>query len=133
MDHIIESGNNDYASSMRIMIQCLQLIRCIVPAVGVASMKVARRFWEFHSVPTSDLERARVNCWQYLDERSASTNTELPEYCAVRAVICVLYAEPPSDDLSELVGFFVEMLAGALDHESESTFVSRVISAVDGS
>jgi hypothetical protein len=131
-DHMIATANDDYATSARLMIECLQLIPFHLPLVGQTGTEVARRYWIHHSVSALDLERARVECWNYLDERSASTNTDEPEYCALRAVICVLYGEPPSDDIGELIEFFNQMLRGALNQESDEDFSAAVVSVVDG-
>jgi hypothetical protein len=131
-DHMIATTNDDYGTSARLMIECLQLIPFYLPLVGQTGTEVARRYWTLHSASASDLERARVECWNYLDERSASTNTDEPEYCALRAVICVLYAKPPSDDIGELIEFFNQMLRGALIQKSDEDFLAAVVSVVDG-
>lgn len=112
-DRMIAVCNNDYAALARIMIECTQSVSPQLPPVGITGIKVARQYWVEKSVPASKLEDARVDCWNYLDERSASTNTEVPEYCALRAVICVLYEEGSSDDLGDVACFFNEMLQGA--------------------
>jgi hypothetical protein len=130
-EHMIAVCNNRYTSLVRVMIECAQLAWSQLPPVGVAGIKVARDYWVEQSVPASKLEHARVDCWNYLDERSASTNTVVPEYCAVRAVICVLYAEPPSDDLGDIVCFFNAMLQGALNLGNDEAFTATVGSVVD--
>ena len=86
-DHMITTVSDDYGTSVRLMIECLRVIPFQLPPVGSSGIEIARRYWTDHSVPKPDLERARVECWNYLDERSASTNTEEPEYCGLRAVI----------------------------------------------
>jgi len=116
---------------VELMIECLRAIPTALPTVGVDAIQTARRFWIEHSVPASNLEKARVACWTYLDERSASTNTDVPEYCAVRAVICVLYADPPSKDLGDLIEFFGEMLAGALNSGTHDSVFADLVPAVE--
>ena len=82
-DHMIATANDDYGTSARLMKdECLQLIPFYLPLVGQTGTEVARQYRIHHSVSASDLERARVECWNYLDERSASTNTDEPEYRA---------------------------------------------------
>src|SRR5579862_8609514 len=95
-DQMLTTAKDDYGTLTRLMIECLELVPFRLPAVGEAATKIARQYWTERSLPASVLEHARVDCWNYLDQRSASTNTVVPEYCAVRAVICVLYPEAPS-------------------------------------
>ena len=56
------------------------------------------------------LEKARVSCWHYLDERSASTDFTTPEHCAIRAAICFLYEGPTQGgDAIDLVDWFLNL------------------------
>lgn len=132
-DRMSSVSSNNYDTSVRLMIECLQVIPFQLPKVGISGIELARRYWNDGSASTSkfDLEQARVACWNYLDERSASTNTEQPDYCAMRAVISVLYPDPPSDDIGELLFFFNQMLQGALSGQSESECCDNVNSVVD--
>jgi hypothetical protein len=113
------------------MIECLKLVSFALPQVAASAMDIARRYWIDGSVPLSDLETLRVQCWEYLNERSASTNTIAPEFCAIRAVICVLYASSQPHDVGDRVYFFNEMMRGALKHEDDRTFFEKMISIVD--
>jgi len=130
-ERMIVAISGDYESSVRLMIECLQLISSPMPDPGSSGIALAKRYWLDQSVTSSDLEEARVDCWKYLDERSASTNTDEPEYCALRAVICVLFPPPCSDDIRESISFFNEMLRGALPQESDDAFAATVNSIID--
>jgi len=131
IDHMVAIVSGSYANCVRLMIDCLGVIPFRLPDVALQGIDVAKRYWMERSVPASELEHARVACWNYLDERSASTNTENPEYCGIRAVICTLYPEPPSDDIGELVCFFSEMLRATVPHESDEMFFEAVSFVVE--
>jgi len=80
-----------------------------LPAVAIDALEIARRFQRSQASP-EQLARARVKCWEFLDAKSASTDFSQPETCAIRAVICFLYAEPPSDDVAELLSWFLTLV-----------------------
>lgn len=130
-DKMITLTSNDYATATRLMVECLQVIPFELPPVAISGVDVARRYWVDGSVPKQETERRRVECWDYLDELSASTNTDEPEFCAIRAVICVLYADPESDDLGEIVDFFNQMLRGTMIEDDENAFSKKVLAIVD--
>lgn len=102
----------------RLLLECLTLIKDDLPAIGLEALSIAEKYWVDKIIVSSELESVRVRCWRFLDERNAATNTQEKQYCALRAVICVLYAEPPSDDIGELIEFFMEMMSSLLSVES---------------
>lgn len=101
---------DDYVKCMQLMVACIKSIHKSISRVGLDALDVAERYWIKKGLDPNALEKAREACWQYLDDRGASTNLIEPEFCALRAVICVLYAEPSSDDPSELLEFCFDMI-----------------------
>ncbi|KID58075.1 hypothetical protein JF50_04885 [Pseudoalteromonas luteoviolacea] len=110
IDEVIYVTADKYKYCIILMLRCLKLISDECPKVASQSMKVANDFWVKAAVNSEMLDSARVECWNFLDANSASTNIEQREFCAVRAVICVLYPEPFSDDNGELLDWFFKML-----------------------
>ena len=78
------------------------------------ALSIAEKYWIDKSLVAAELESTRVRCWRFLDERNAATNVQEKQYCALRAVMCVLYAEPPSDDIGELLEFFMEIMSAVV-------------------
>lgn len=108
---LVESAvGESYEKCIRFMLGCVVLVKNHLPDVGREAVEIAKKYWLGAKENPDELENARVKCWNYLDEQNASTNTQEKQYCALRAVICILYAEPPSDDISELIEFFLEMV-----------------------
>lgn len=130
-DHMIAVCECEYPKFISLLIECVDLFASKFPPIAQSALRVAKRYWLLRTLPAATLQTARIDCWKYLDERSASTNTQLPQYCAIRAVICLLYVEQPCDDLYELVSFFNEMLQGSLNLSTEEEFTATVGSAVD--
>lgn len=91
------------------MVVYLQLFSSSLPPVAQSALKIVAQF-HHGEASAADLEAARVKCWELLDENSASSDFSEPQTCAVRAVICVLYASPPSDDISELFSWFLNLM-----------------------
>ena len=110
IDEVIIVTSDDYEKCVLFMIHCLPLIADACPEIGGQGIRSATQYWIDESIDQAELERMRVECWNYLDANSASTNLEKPEFCAIRAVICVLYSEPQSDDNGELLDWFFKML-----------------------
>ena len=125
-DKMLAVSSADYDTSVRLIFACLKLIRFPLPQVALSGIEIARQYWIDGSVPRSAMESARVACWRYLDEQDATWNTEEPEFCAIRAVICVLHPDPPSDDVGDLVEFFNEVLRGALKDLDDDAFFRKV-------
>ncbi|BEV16224.1 hypothetical protein HBDW_30120 [Herbaspirillum sp. DW155] len=81
-----------------------------LPSVAADALEVATRF-QRSQASAEQLERARIRCWESLDAKSASTDFSQPDICAIRAAICFLYAEPPSEDVAELLSWFLTLVA----------------------
>ncbi len=132
-DRMAAVANYDYNTSVRLMLRCLAVIPVKLPPVAISSFEVASRYWIDRTVPKAELEKARIDCWNYLDERAVSTNTIDPEPSAVRAVICVLYDAPPSDDVAELLEFFNQVLIASFGKQADelSCKVSSIVEEFD--
>jgi len=117
LNHIARSVfDRPFSEQMHALLACLELIREELPAIGRSGLVVAQEYWTGNGRATSDLDDARVGCWQYLDAKNGdSTTIRDREDHAVRALICVLGNKPEqaSDHFDTLV-FFFEML-DALD------------------
>jgi hypothetical protein len=121
IDEIISITSDEYEKCVFFMIKCLSLIVKVCPEIGIQGINTATRYWIEKSIDQAELEKARVECWDYLDVNSASTNIVESKFCAVRAVICVLYSEPPSEDNGELLDWFFKMLT-SVDTNTDSLF-----------
>lgn len=110
---------------MRFMCRCLDLIKPFLPPTGKEELEIAKAHW-FHDVgQIGELESARVRCWQYLDQKGQSVEISDREAVAMRALLCVLYPEPTTDDFSsETVRWFIGLLNRLGDYSME---VSRLM------
>lgn len=114
VDRIALIGEASYDTCIRLLVECMALVKDDLPVIGLEALYVAEKYWLDKSLLAGELEITRVRCWCFLDERNAATNTQEKQYCALRAVMCVLYAEPPSDDIGELIEFFIEMMSAVV-------------------
>jgi len=104
------SVDEAHAVLMRFMCRCLMIIRPLLPEVGRTALDLAGGFWLEGKGQATDLLAARVNCWNYLDTKHRSVEIKDREDAALRAVICVLYVEPESEDFSvETVRWFATL------------------------
>ncbi|WP_437608113.1 hypothetical protein WMF20_45890 [Sorangium sp. So ce834] len=111
-----EVGLNKHADRcVRFMVESCILIKDRLSDSGTSALVVAQRYWAGLATE-NELEAARVECWQELDAKSWSTNTEEPEACAMRAVICVLYPRWVERDALEHMEWFMQMSNRAEDH-----------------
>ncbi|MGN7919883.1 hypothetical protein [Lysobacter sp. 22409] len=106
---------------MRFMCRCLLLAQGLLPETGRNALNSATTFWLDGQGRAADLLTARIDCWNYLDSKHRSTDIKDREDAAMRAVICVLYAEPQSDDFSaETVRWFADMFDRLGDYSNET-------------
>jgi hypothetical protein len=127
---LIVSAKGNYRSLLQLMTKCLDLIPIKLPEDALDAKIIAQSYWLGHEASESDLERARINCWEYLDQNSADNDEVKQSISATRAVICTLYGKPPSDDLSELADFFVQMLFAA-NAKDDIGFNEKLLLAVN--
>ena len=101
--------NEAFRRVCNFVIAFVELFQGTIPLVAKDALIVVKAFWR-GDASAEQVELARIKCWEYLDSKSASTDFSNPETCAIRAVICILYAEPPSEDMAELVGWFLTLM-----------------------
>ncbi len=118
-DIIINATADNYEACIRFLVKSLSLIQEFCPQVALSGIDVAHKYWIESSIDSAGLEDARVKCWKYLDAKSASNNTQEKAFCAIRAVICVLYAESPSQDNGELIDCFLQMVNVVMENNIE--------------
>lgn len=79
--------------------------------VGLEALALAEQYWGKGDLFSHELDKARISCWDYLDSNYVPANPTEQRDCAIRALICVLYPDPPSEDISELTECFFEFIA----------------------
>lgn len=115
------SATEAHAILMGFMCRCLPLAQEFLPEIGRNALNSATTFWLSGQGRAEDFLTARIDCWNYLDSKHRSTDIQDREDAAMRAVICVLYAEPESDDFSaEAVRWFADMFDRLGDYSNET-------------
>ena len=114
-----------YGLCMRFMLASLVTIEPIFSPTARRAFDVAGMYWAGQATE-NELEAARVECWQSLDSIGATTNLVEPVHCATRAVICVTYSSPPSEDIVEILEWFASVvhLAGCPESQVEKLLQS---------
>jgi hypothetical protein len=106
-----------YAELMRFMSSCVLLIQPFLPEVGANALSKALNFWNGEDVPASELDSARVACWEFLDAKGGSTSVADKEDAAMRALIWVLYPKPNEEiGLHEISDYFSDMMDSIGDY-----------------
>jgi hypothetical protein len=103
------------------MLAYLRQVIAPLPDIAARGLALAIRF-QNGLLPPGRITEARVECWKYLKEHRATYDFQTPEYCAVRAVICVLHEDrnPGEDDVADTVDFFLRMADRFEDHSSSA-------------
>lgn len=70
-------------------------------------------------VPAEEVASVRVACWQELDAAGKTYDTDTPEACATRAVICLLYPDELPKDPFDSMDLLVELTNKVENHEDE--------------
>lgn len=100
-----------FRSSMIAMCKGLKLVASDLPSVARGALNCALNYWVQDCGDNADLAVAREMCWQFLDKKGRSIAIVDREDISLRALLCVLYAEPISEDfISENFHWFVSML-----------------------
>lgn len=115
------SATEAHSVLMRFMCRCLLLAQEFLPKTGRNALSSATAFWLSGQGQAEDLLTARIDCWNYLDSKHRSIDILDREDAAMRAVMCVLYSEPESDDFSaEAVRWFADMFDRLGDYSNET-------------
>jgi hypothetical protein len=111
----------------RFMCRCLTLVEDMLPHIGRKAFQVAKSFWLDGLGHPNDLLSARVECWHYLDANNASINIRNQEDRIIRALLCVLYAEPESEDFSiETLHWFANLFDHLGNFSEETSKLMKV-------
>ncbi|NRF13129.1 hypothetical protein [Vibrio coralliilyticus] len=110
VDDVIDYNSGKYEKCMVFMVHCMDLISDKLPEVGEQALDVASKFWTQNMVDSIQLDNAKIQCWEYLKYYSATTNVKEVRFCAMRAVICLLYTDYKDEDADETLAFFFKML-----------------------
>ncbi|WP_426344819.1 hypothetical protein ACN9MU_15265 [Pseudoduganella sp. R-32] len=113
--------DSSHATVARLMCRCMQLVSEYLPPVGGDALQQATRFWLDQSLDGTSLEDARISCWRYLNSKHGnSTSIDDKEDAAMRALLCVLYEKPQSDEFTEeSLYWFVDMFDRIDDYSHE--------------
>jgi hypothetical protein len=105
---------------MKIMCQCLELVKAFLPPVGQTVLDVAKAYWLNSEGDEKNLAAARVDCWEFLDQKGRGIEIKDSEDAAVRALLCVLNVEPTTEDFStDSVRWFFAMMNRLGDYSTE--------------
>jgi hypothetical protein len=89
-------------------LDCLELLDDDFPAVAEKGMLISRKFCDGLASET-DLEKARIACWEYMDRKKITFDTDKQEVCKVRAVISALTTDYKAHEVCDTLMFFIEM------------------------
>jgi hypothetical protein len=108
--HGIEPGE----AAMVVMTVSVMAVAHALPDHLEPALLLACRRWCLLDPEAGPLEPSRIEGWEYLDSKYGNSTTIAdPTDRAVRALICVLHDDQPSDDdLSDTLDFFIEMADG---------------------
>ncbi|WCM94289.1 hypothetical protein M5C99_06055 [Acidovorax sp. NCPPB 2350] len=103
------SVKSHYHIAICFMVDCLGLIKTDASDADRLGMQVARDFC-LGIANNKDIKEARIACWKHIDQNGGSQNISDPKTCTTRAILCALYEEPPSEEISEIIEWFLQML-----------------------
>ncbi|MFO0553457.1 MAG: hypothetical protein U0271_34055 [Polyangiaceae bacterium] len=103
-----------YAKCVRGMLPILDLVRAHLPPLAIKALRDAQAYW--HGQPGISLLPHKERIWRHMDEIISDS---LVEQAALRAVLCVLDEKPATEDVSELLEWFVEFVCTAGGNEAE--------------
>lgn len=95
-----------YVVGLKFMIECLKEIQEECPAIAKKAILSAEKFMA-GTINAEVLTAERVACLAFLKKKKSS-KLDRRTLFQMQAVICALYPEPPSDDLLEILDWFVE-------------------------
>ena len=132
LEQIVESVDasveDDYRKCMLIFLGCLSLVKDDLPETGLNAFNLAEQYWKKGDMEPGKLDEARISCWEYLDSNNVPASPIEKRDCALRALICVLYPDQPSDDIGELTECFFEFIEQIeVDNQSIDNIVKRII------
>ena len=94
----------------RFMCHCLMAVRDTLPQVAQSALDEAWQFWGRGNGSKDELLKARLARWAYLESKGRSVDIIDREDAAIRATLCVLYADFESEEHSdETMFWFADM------------------------
>ena len=112
---------NDLEKGNILMLRCLSNIESNIendfPEIAKEAINTAQNFWVDKTLSALELEKTRINCWQYLDKKKDTIKFGAKEYHSIRAVICLLYDSQSISDLYDGLEYFLEQLSSLLDSD----------------
>lgn len=103
------------------MLDCLALIRHLLPPVAIAGIAVTERLLQngFAATDWPELEAPRRNCWAEVKRLETIPGSEA-QIAAVRAALFATYPPDGKDDLVDVLSVFLEFA-----NEAEPHFVEQ--------
>jgi hypothetical protein len=118
------SVESNYQQCIDFMLECIDLIDFEPPEVAKEAVKKAKKYWS-DELSVDELVNIRVSCWDYLDDNDLTLVFTGKDACIVKVVICVLYDEPASEDINEILSWFIQMMRELGDFEQEIEAIMR--------
>jgi hypothetical protein len=109
---------NSYDRCIAFMLSGLGLVRDQMPGVARNALAQATRYWASQNQDVS-LEDQKVMLWKHLDRMARTHGGDVKEEALLRSVLFVLDVRPATEDVLELLDWFIQFLcqAGARDTE----------------
>jgi hypothetical protein len=99
---------------------CCRLIWDKLPQIAQDALRVSEKYINDSATPR-DLEEARVNLWNYLDENNS--DTKISNIAAVRAVICCLYPIKTKNEAFDCMDYTMDFCNCVEDRYSEQYYL----------
>lgn len=132
-NQILSVAGDDFHRLNLLLLNCLKTIPFQLPKVATKAIDAAKIHWSGKSNEPAKLDQARFECMQFLQDNSSTIEYLGPEYCSIRAVICLLFPNIEQSDLGEFVDCFVELLHRCLVSEDETSFEAKIEAIVGNS
>lgn len=115
LSKIIEKVNRkysvelDYGKLICFMVDCLELIPTDNSEADRFGVQTAKNFCQGKATD-DEIKEARIACWKFIDQNGGTQDISNAKTRSTRAILCALYKEPPSEEISEILSWFVKML-----------------------
>ncbi|WP_156957955.1 hypothetical protein [Paracidovorax oryzae] len=103
------SVESDYSKLICFMVDCLELIPANNSEADRFGMRTAKNFCQGKATD-DELKEARIACWKYIDQNGGIQDIANAKTRSTRAILCALYKDPPSEEISEILSWFVKVL-----------------------
>lgn len=103
------SIESDYRKLICFMVDCLELIPTNNSEADRFGVEAAKNFCQGKATD-DEIKKARIACWKFIDQNGGTQDISNPKTCSTRAILCALHEEPPSEEISEILSWFVKVL-----------------------